>query len=88
MNIEVMVPKHDNPALQAVNNVLYQSIKYQLMWALRPLEQQMNQQNGIVHINQLVFDSSHIPQIQIEGFDIELTKKIRTIISLLQFEKT
>lgn len=82
-----MVPKHDNPAIQAVNNVLYQSVKYQLMWALRTLEKEMNQQNGYVRINQLLFDYGHIPQIQIDGFDTPLTEKIRAIISTLQFEE-
>ncbi len=83
-----MVPKHDNPTIQAVYNVLYQSVKYQLMWALRPLEKEMNQQKGYVRINQLLFDYGNIPQIQIDGFDTVLTEKIRAIISTLQFEET
>lgn len=87
MNIEVMVPHNPSASLQAVNNLLYLAYKYQLMWALRDMEQEMEQQNGVIRINQINFNQTHFPQIQIEGFNQETTTKIRAIIANFQFEK-
>ncbi len=63
--------KEFNNVEDYVNLLLLQKFKYKIMWHLRFLENQINDEGGIIILS--------IKSIETKGFSQELTEKIREV---------
>lgn len=68
---EYRADKEFNNVEEYINILLLQKFKYKIMWHLRFLETQINEEGGIIIVS--------IKSIETKGFSQELTDKIREV---------
>jgi hypothetical protein len=79
-NIEIDSDDFSSPAIDLVNKLhhcMIEKAKYQIMWAFRSLEQEINESGGIILIESKGLQDA----VKISGkdFDEELAEKIQNI---------
>lgn len=73
-----------NDTLTFIHKNLLISIKHQIMWALRNLESDLNNSDGIIIIDYT--DKSRTPIIEARNFDTVLDSKIKDTLRLITIE--
>lgn len=82
MNVLVNVEDFEDYEKKVFVTLLAENIKYKALWFLRELENEIDKEKGIIKI-----DVKHeiMPAFHIKGFSIELSDKIKLILSRVNF---
>ncbi|HEY8658671.1 MAG TPA: hypothetical protein VIL78_06520 [Hanamia sp.] len=70
-------------SVSGVHVMAMELLKYKIMWALRSIEAEINNSDGVINIHSEALGSK--TSISINGFSDELKKKIEDIASVTKF---
>jgi hypothetical protein len=78
MKVYYTAPEYGNELMNKVMALFYECWAYKIRWALRSIEESINQEGGIITIEPENEQGS--PRIDAQGFSEETTEKIQGLI--------
>ena len=86
MKVFCEIPFREEEYEYRVQSLLYKCYKFQIMWALRSLEERIRTEDGSIFIDQHIENKKKYPLIRFEGFSSTLEDEIRGLLLSMKYE--